>query len=297
MDLRPAAGGRPRVRPVVPVGHVGGPRRQRLPGVSERDLPGGQQLRSQAGRLRAPRRDHAAADRDLHARRLLGGRQQGRLADVAHAVARDGLERGECGVPAGARRAGAGRGGGLLVRAPLFDAQAKTYNIDTNRLVVTGESAGGHLALTTGMIPESAGLDRECAGAPLPKVAAIINWFGITDVGDVIDGPNRTECGGAVAGQPAESGRDRQARVAAHVYPRGPAAGFDDSRRCRSDGALPAGGAAARSAFQGRRSQSAGDHPRRKARRLHARRADQDLCRDPGISGAERAGPKIVNQR
>ena len=70
-------------------------------------------------------------------------------------------------------------------------AQAKMYNIDVNRLVVTGESAGGHLALTTGMIPESAGLDRECAGAPLPKVAAIINWYGITDVGDVIDGPHR----------------------------------------------------------------------------------------------------------
>ena len=71
-------------------------------------------------------------------------------------------------------------------------AQAKTYNIDTNRLVVTGESAGGHLALTSGMIPESAGLDRECAGnQPVPKVAAIINWFGITDVADVIDGPHR----------------------------------------------------------------------------------------------------------
>jgi acetyl esterase/lipase len=70
-------------------------------------------------------------------------------------------------------------------------AQAKTYNIDVNRLVVTGESAGGHLALTTGMIPESAGLDRECAGAALPKVAAIINWYGITDVADVIDGPHR----------------------------------------------------------------------------------------------------------
>jgi acetyl esterase/lipase len=70
-------------------------------------------------------------------------------------------------------------------------AQAKTYDIDVNRLVVTGESAGGHLALTTGMIPESAGLDRQCPGAPLPKVAAIIDWYGIADVVDLLDGPNR----------------------------------------------------------------------------------------------------------
>lgn len=70
-------------------------------------------------------------------------------------------------------------------------ANASKYAIDVNRLVVTGESAGGHLALTTGMIPESAGLDRECPGVPLPKIAAIVNWYGITDVADLLDGPNR----------------------------------------------------------------------------------------------------------
>jgi acetyl esterase/lipase len=69
--------------------------------------------------------------------------------------------------------------------------QARTYGFDTSRLVVTGESAGGHLALTTGMIPESAGLDRECPGPALPKVAAIIDWYGIADVNDVMDGPNQ----------------------------------------------------------------------------------------------------------
>ena len=73
----------------------------------------------------------------------------------------------------------------------FINNQAKTYDIDTTRLVVTGESAGGHLALTTGIIPDTAGLDRECAGAALPKVAAVINWYGITDVFDVIEGPHR----------------------------------------------------------------------------------------------------------
>ena len=32
------------------------------------------------------------------------------------------------------------------------------------------------------MIPESAGLDRECPGVPLPKVAAVISWFGVGDM-------------------------------------------------------------------------------------------------------------------
>jgi acetyl esterase/lipase len=67
---------------------------------------------------------------------------------------------------------------------------AKEYNVDTNKLVVTGHSAGGHLSLTTGMLPASAGLDRQCPGTEELKVAAIVNWFGITDVGDLLDGPN-----------------------------------------------------------------------------------------------------------
>lgn len=67
---------------------------------------------------------------------------------------------------------------------------AKEYNIDTNRLVTMGNSAGGHLALTTGMIPASAGLDRQCPGTEDLKVAAIINWYGITDVNELLDGPN-----------------------------------------------------------------------------------------------------------
>src|SRR5262245_7145725 len=91
------------------------------------------------------------------------------------------------------------------------------YNIDKSKIIVTGESAGGHLSLAMGIIPESAGLGRDCAGAaappaaaggrgapaapaapaaapslpPVPKIAAVVNWFGITDVPDVIDGTNK----------------------------------------------------------------------------------------------------------
>ena len=67
---------------------------------------------------------------------------------------------------------------------------AKQYGIDVNRLVVAGESAGGHLALTTGLLPASAGLDRQCPGPDNLKVAAVINWYGISDVNELLDGPN-----------------------------------------------------------------------------------------------------------
>jgi acetyl esterase/lipase len=67
---------------------------------------------------------------------------------------------------------------------------AKDYGIDVNRIVLSGGSAGGHLALTTGMLPASAGLDRQCPGATDLKVAAIVNWFGISDVNELLDGPN-----------------------------------------------------------------------------------------------------------
>jgi acetyl esterase/lipase len=91
---------------------------------------------------------------------------------------------------------------------------AKQYGFDVDRIVVTGYSAGGHLALTTGMLPPSAGLDRQCPGTEPLKVAAIVNWFGITDVADLIDGPNtRTYAVGWLGSRP-----DR-AEVAARISP------------------------------------------------------------------------------
>ncbi len=70
---------------------------------------------------------------------------------------------------------------------------AKTYGFDTTKVVVTGGSAGGHLALTTGMLTAAAGFDNvpdwDTFGGQ-PRVAAIINWFGITDVNELFAGPN-----------------------------------------------------------------------------------------------------------
>jgi acetyl esterase/lipase len=75
---------------------------------------------------------------------------------------------------------------------------AKDYSLDTAKFVLTGTSAGGHLALITGMLPEGNIFDRQCPTTggerwnqptePQLKVAAIVNWFGITDVAELIDG-------------------------------------------------------------------------------------------------------------
>lgn len=77
---------------------------------------------------------------------------------------------------------------------------AARYNLDASKFVLTGTSAGGHLALITGMLPAYSAFDRQCATndstrwakgtEPETKVAAIVNWFGITDVADLIEGPN-----------------------------------------------------------------------------------------------------------
>jgi acetyl esterase/lipase len=78
-------------------------------------------------------------------------------------------------------------------------SHAAEYGIDTQKIVVSGDSAGGHLALMTGFLPASAGLDRECGRndylgrEPVPeemKVAAVVNWYGISDVPELLSGQN-----------------------------------------------------------------------------------------------------------
>lgn len=77
---------------------------------------------------------------------------------------------------------------------------AREYSLDASKIVLTGTSAGGHLSLITGMLPAQSIFDRQCptdnstrwreGTEPKINVAAIINWYGITDVAELIDGPS-----------------------------------------------------------------------------------------------------------
>jgi acetyl esterase/lipase len=109
---------------------------------------------------------------------------------------------------------------------------ADRYGFDPAKIVLTGRSSGGHLALIAGMLTTDANLDERCpdkyfggvidaADRPRPEleVAAIINWAGITDVNDLIAGPNRVSY--AVSWFGALTGREALAkRVSPLTYVR-----------------------------------------------------------------------------
>lgn len=67
-----------------------------------------------------------------------------------------------------------------LAATKWFADRAEKYNMDVNRLVITGASAGGHLALMVGMATPEANV------GPVVKAAAIVNCYGITDVNDIV---------------------------------------------------------------------------------------------------------------
>jgi acetyl esterase/lipase len=97
---------------------------------------------------------------------------------------------------------------------------ARAYNFDSTKIIVTGGSAGGHLALMTGMLDSTAGFDApkdwDQVNPPL-RVAAIINWYGITDVKDLLSGANRQNY--AVSWLGSQQDREAQAvRISPLTY-------------------------------------------------------------------------------
>jgi acetyl esterase/lipase len=70
-------------------------------------------------------------------------------------------------------------------------ANEKRLHADLKRIVVSGSSAGGHLALMTGMLPDGIAFDTLGSIGKTPRVAAIVNHYGITDVNDLLGGENR----------------------------------------------------------------------------------------------------------
>jgi acetyl esterase/lipase len=87
---------------------------------------------------------------------------------------------------------------------------AEAHNIDRDRIVLSGASAGGHLALMAGLLDPSAGLDRLCPGDEPLRAAAIISWSGITDVHEQINGPGARRY--AVAWMGSQPHRDELAQ-------------------------------------------------------------------------------------
>ena len=67
---------------------------------------------------------------------------------------------------------------------------AKKLNIDTNKIIIMGGSAGGHLALMGGLLGNDHRFDKNCLGTENIKVAAIIDKYGIMDVWDWTYGPD-----------------------------------------------------------------------------------------------------------
>jgi acetyl esterase/lipase len=102
----------------------------------------------------------------------------------------------------------------VLNAARWFKKNARKYNVDDKRIVATGTSAGGHLSLMVGMTPNSAKL------GPTGDVAAIVNFYGITDVWDQAQGANMREYAVAWLPESLEGRLDLARRVSPITYVR-----------------------------------------------------------------------------
>ena len=98
----------------------------------------------------------------------------------------------------------------------------RQFHFDDSRVVVYGTSSGGHLALMAGMLPRPSDLDLpQCRD--LPKVAAILDFYGIADVDELLAGPHMRSWANRWVGDGAN--REEFARKLSplsHVNPKDP---------------------------------------------------------------------------
>lgn len=69
----------------------------------------------------------------------------------------------------------------ILTVMEWISDNAEEYKLDTDEIVISGASAGGHLALLAGLVnsvPES----HPCYVGDKIRVRAIVNWYGVTDI-------------------------------------------------------------------------------------------------------------------
>ena len=161
---------------------------------------------------------------------------------------------------------------------------ARDYNIDTSRLVVSGNSAGGQLALLLAMAPPTAGFGADCPGPEALSVSGVINWYGFSDSRGSPRGPRRPPRRPSVDRRRAEPRTTGPPSIASNLRQKGQPADSDDSGRRGPNFPVPVLGSPARRTAQGRRAQPTADDPGREARRLYRRGDRHDLPDNPAVS-------------
>ena len=68
-------------------------------------------------------------------------------------------------------------------------ANGSKYGIDTSRVVTSGWSSGGWVALMSAMAPDTSDWDRPCAKPADGRVVAVINRAGVSDFAAALTGP------------------------------------------------------------------------------------------------------------
>lgn len=63
-----------------------------------------------------------------------------------------------------------------------LELNAERFGFDRDRVVLSGNSAGGHLAMMAAYTNRSGLFDGPCWNGVGPKIAAVVNWYGIGDV-------------------------------------------------------------------------------------------------------------------